>query len=358
MPLKRFMQSNSDNIIFFQIWDETGKIIAASGNLEKLPIKFIQSETDNYQDSGFRNIYRITELGALRLVVKSNNELFQGSKMVQRICAIYFGLIPYLKQVEGKQRQHFDSIIKRFSHNLIKFQLRFKGNFDRLISDSARSRPFSEFKEEVQRRIEANISMAATDVCQMSHRAIDLDAQIDTLRVISGYADIAMKEKKIKANLQKTIFRLANPFVEEFRKRGIEFEIDIKPSKAGENKVSIAPNLFNAAIWQLLDNASKYALDNNNITITSDLENKPPQLNISMISVCIDLDEENLVFLEGRTGRNAGNKAENGIGLFIVKKALVLMGANISVKNLGFICEDKGFKYCKHSFTITFSTLP
>jgi len=350
------MERNSNNIIFFQLWDDIGKIIASSGNLEKLPAKFSQHETDNFQDSGFRNIYRKAELGALRIVVKDDDELFQGHKMISRVCAVYFGLIPYLKQIENKQRQHFDSIIRRFAHNLIKFQLRFKGNFDRLISDSARSRPFSEFKEEVQRRIESNTSMAAIDVCQMSHRAIDLDAQIDTLRVISGYADMAMKESKIMANLQKTVFRLTNPFIEEFRNRGIEFEIDIKPSKSGANKVFIAPNLFNAAVWQLLDNASKYALDNNNIIITSDLENKPPQLSISMVSVCIDEDEEELVFLEGRRGRNAGNKAENGIGLFIVKKALNLMGAGICVKNEGFICEDKTFKYCKHSFIITFST--
>lgn len=351
------MQINNLSIVFFQLWDNTGKSVGFNGNLDKLPIIFSKNETDNFQDSGYRNIYRKTELGAVRLIVDSNNELFQGSKMVSRVCAIYFGLIPYLKNIESKQRQHFDAIIKRFAHNLIKFQLRFKGNFDRLISDSSRSRPFSEFKDEVQKRIESNISMAAKDVCEMSHRAVDLDAQIDTLRVISGYADTAMKEEPIRANLKKTIFRLTNPFVCELGKRGIEFEINIEPAKSGANKVLVAPNLFNAAIWQLLDNASKYALNNKKIIITSNLENKPHQLDISMVSVCIDTDEEELVFLEGRRGRNAGNKAENGIGLFIVKKALNLMGASIKVKNEGFVCDDNGFKYCQHRFSIIFSSI-
>jgi signal transduction histidine kinase len=264
-------------------------------------------------------------------------------------------MIPRLKQSENSHRQRFESINKRFAHNLIKFQTRFKGNFSRLISDSARERPFSEFQEEVRRRIEANTNVAAQDVCQMSHRAVDLDAQIDTLRVISGYADTPSPNNRIRVNSLKTIFRLTNPFVEELSKRGVKINVNIAPVKSGSDKVLVDPSLFNAAIWQLLDNASKYVLDNTLIDITSNLSDHPQKLQLSMQSVCIDPDEEELIFLEGRKGRHAGKKGENGIGLYVVRKALDLMGAKISARNTGFIENRDGFKYCSHQFIIEFT---
>lgn len=350
------MQENNE-FVAFQLWDASEKLVAHYGEIDKLPLIFRQKTIENFSEDEFRNIYRKNDLGSVRVIVKNNNPLFQGSKGVARGCAVFLGLIPHFKQVEKNHRQHFDSVIKRFAHNLVKFQTRFKGNFSRLISDKARSRPFEELKDEVKRRIESNTDIAAEDVCQISHRAGDLDAQIEMLRVVSGYADSA-PEDTIKADLRKTIFRLSNPFFDEFTKRNISIRIDISLAETRETKVAIKPGLFNAAVWQLLDNASKYAVDGEEIQISAKLDETPQKLEIAMISVCIDDDEKDLVFLENYKGRNAGSKAESGIGLFIVKKALSLMGAKINVANEGFVSNKNGFKYCRHRFTIEFQRMP
>lgn len=346
------MEENNE-IIVFQLWDLNGKIIAQHGEIEKLPTIFSKKINENFHSNGLRNVYRKNEVGSVRLIVGDDNQSFQGTRGVTRGCAIFLNLIPYFKQNEKSHRQHFDSIIRRFAHNLIKFQTRFKGNFDRLISDNARSRPFAELKKEVKRRIESNTDIAAEDVCQISHRAVDLDAQIETLRIISGYADTPL-DSTVKVDLQKTIFRLANPFFDEFKKRNIEININIPPVKSGTDKVLIDPGLFNAAVWQLLDNASKYALDGEKIEITSKLNENPKKLEFSMTSVCINDDEKDLIFLEGYKGRNAGKKAEHGIGLFIVKKALNLMASKIHVDNGCFVSNSDNFKYCRNKFIIEF----
>ena len=338
-----------------QLWDSSDKEVVSLGELDKFPVLFQQRITENFKADGYRNIYKKIKSGSVRIIVKENNTFFQGTKMVTRNCAVYLSLIPKFKQVENSQRQHFDSIIKRFAHNLVKFQTRFKGNFGRLISDTARSRPFEELQEEVRRRIEANTSIAARDVCQMSHRAVDLDAQIETLRIISGYADSSRPESKIKVDLQKTIFRLVNPFIEELGKRRIKLNLNLPSVASGADKVLIAPNLFNAAIWQLLDNASKYALEGNDINISAVLEKGNQTLTFAMVSVCIDEDELEKVFYERYKGRHAKNKAVSGIGLYVVRKALSMMGGKISVKNDGFVTEVNGFRYCKHQFVIEFS---
>ena len=345
----------NDDVVAFQLWDANGKQVVSTGEFQRLPLSFQQRPTENFHESKLRNIYRKKDIGAVRIVTHENDPLFQGTKGVARACAVYLSLIPRFRQIEINQRQHFDSIIKRFTHNLIKFQTRFKGNFNRLISDNARSRPFNELQKEVKARIEGNTSIAAQDVCQMSHRAVDLDAQIDTLRVISGFADSARAESPIRVKLQQTIFRLSNPFIDELNRKSISLIVNIPSATSGEEKVLVAPGLFNAAIWQLLDNASKYALDGTQINITAELRSRPQKLVIAMTSVCVDEDEKEKIFLEGYRGRNAGNKAENGIGLFIVRKALGLMGARVHFENEGFVEEKNGFKYCKNKFTIEFA---
>lgn len=345
----------NDDIVAFELWDKTGKLVADFGEINKLPKNFQLQVTENFREGELRNIYRNTDDGAVRLIVNTNSSFFQGTKGVARACQIYLSLIPKFKQIQNKERNYYDTLLRRFAHNLVKFQTRFKGNFSRLISDAARSRPFSELKDEVKRRIEQDTDRAAEDVAQMSHRAVDLDAQIDTLRIIAGYADSPDPSNKIGVSLQKTIFRLINPFVEELQKRNIKFIISIPQVNNNTEKVLVDPGLFNAAIWQLLDNASKYVKDNTEITISASLNTNPQTLELSMISVCIDKDEEELIFLEGKKGRHAGQKGEHGIGLYIVKKALGLMGAKISVKNEGIEDQHEGFQYCKNKFVIEFS---
>lgn len=344
-----------NGIISIEFWDVTEKYFFVFGDRDKLPQIFQERQTENFQEGELKNIYRKFPDGAVRLVVDADDELFAGSRGAALACAIGLRFCQRFKQTEEGRRQHFDSIIKRFAHNFIKFQTRFKGNFNRLISDKARSRPYSEFQEEVRRRIEENTNQAAHDVCQISHRAVDLDAQIETLRIISGYADVPSQSSRIKVSLQKTIHRLINPFVEEFQKKKIEIKNEIPQATTGDEKTLIEPSLFNAAFWQLLDNVSKYALEGTTVTVSADLRSRPQKMEINMISICIDPDEEEAVFFEGTKGRHSGTKGESGIGLFIVKKALKLMGAQIHVKNEGFVEEKYGYRYCRHKFSVEFA---
>ena len=349
------MQKSSNDVIVFELRDKTGRLLANYGDISALPAVFSEKATENFSEGSLRNIYRENEIGSIRVVSNKESSLFPGTRGATRACSVYLSMIPHFRRIENAHRQRFDAVIKRFAHNLIKFQTRFKGNFATLMSDKARSRPFAEFQEEVKRRIDENTLIAARDVCQMSHRAVDLDAQIEALRVISGYATKPKPEDMTRVDLRKTIFRLTNPFVEELKNRNVSIDSKVPAIISGDDKVLVDPGLLNVVIWQLFDNASKYAKNDSIIEITADLINKQQKLEISMVSVCIDQDELGQVFLEGRKGRHAGSKGESGIGLFIVKKALTLMRADVAVSNEGTVCQIEKFPYCKQQFTITFA---
>lgn len=344
-----------DGIVFFQIWDSKGRVIARYGEENKLPFNFQLKVVENFREGGLQNVYRKNADGAVQLVIQEESHMFQGAAARTRACSIYLSLIPKLKQIEQSQRQHFDAIIQRFAHNLIKLQARFKANFSRLISDAARGRPYSELKEEVGRRIEGNLDSAADDVLQMAHRTVDLDAQIETLRIISGFAEESAPSDPIRVDLQKAMFRITHPFFKEFRDKDVNINVNIQSATSGSEKVQVIPQFFSAAMWQLFDNASKYVKSGTTIEITASLNTRPQKMEIAMTSVCIDEDETELIFLEGKTGRHSGKKSGSGIGMFIVRKALGLMGARISVKNESEVGVFDKFKYCKHRFTIEFS---
>ncbi|MES2437138.1 MAG: ATP-binding protein [Patescibacteria group bacterium] len=351
------MNQNSEGIIFYELRNFKGNIVARHGQLDLLPDIFSKNNRENFSQKGLKNAFRENANGSIQLIVDENADLFQGSKAIQRACSIYLSLIPKFKEIEVGQRQSFDAIIRRFSHNLIKFQNRFKNNFVRLISDKARARPYAEFTREVKRRIEENTSAAADDVCQMSHRAIDLDAQIETLRIIGGYADNT--GTLLPTNIERALYRLTNPFIDELKKKNVDIRINLQNSD--RNKINIVHSLFNAAIWQILDNACKYVLNDTTIDISGDLALKQKKISISMDSVSIEKDEEEIIFLENRQGRNIKNgikseisKNGSGIGLYIVRKALSYMKAKISVVNTGFIKNDSGYPYSHHVFEVEF----
>ena len=193
----------------------------------------------------------------------------------------------------------------------------------------------------------------------MSHRAKDLDAQIETLRIISGYADNT--GSFLPTNLKKALYRLTNPFVDELTKRNIEVVINISDNTAARNKIKLVHSLFNASIWHIFDNANKYALSGTTVEITADFNANPKKMLISMTSVSIEKHEKNIIFLENRQGKNvkkihgAGITQDGvGIGLFIVRKALDLMKAKISVVCGEFIKEEGGYPYSKNTFVISF----
>jgi|GEM_PF-5830932 len=348
-----------DGIVHFELWDSAGTLLAKGGSTEGLHQDFILKHKDNFSVGSLRNAFRENEHGSVRVVVNREHSDFQGKTAVRRACGVYLSLIPRLQQSRDSERQHFDSIIRRFAHNLIKFQKRFKDNFARLISDKARARPYKDFQKEVERRIKGNTSTAANDICQMSHRAIDLDAQIETLRIIAGYADAS--GSFLKADLAKAMFRLTNPFFHELDKRGVTVDVQISQADAAHFRTPIMHDMFNAAVWQLFDNISKYAMRGSKVTISADLQSTPQRLFISTTSVSIETDETDLIFLEGRRGKYiksgaAGSLAKegSGIGLYIVRKALSFMKAHITVSNEGLIVEKDGCPYSKHIFTITF----
>lgn len=345
-------------MIYYEVKNKSGRTIAS--NIKDCPVldQFIGKETESVKFKNSRNVYRENETGKVRLIIVNENDFQASNRLVNRVLNVYFDLIPEFKKLENSHRQYFDTIIDRFAHNLIKVTQRLKAHLTRLAPDSVgeKSATYVDFKSEVERRLKGNTFLAADDICQISNRITDLDAQIEGLRIICGFAD-RVKPSFVNSSISRAIIRLYHPFLKEFEKKSIKINLQIPQKISDENKVRLDYQLFSVIMWQFFDNAIKYARPNSEIIFKAELDKDPKVLYCEMTSLLIEQDEIDKVFQEKYKGKNAKDITGDGIGMFMIKRALDLMGASLIIEpDIKTLENYNDKKYCKNLFTFKFKT--
>lgn len=343
-------------MIYYEIRNTADKILA--GDIENCPVLnlFTGKECENIQVGKNRNVYRKVSDGSVRIVITDDDAICRSNRQRELMINVYLSLLPSFKEIERRNRQYFDWILGRFTHNLIKIQSSLKSQLQRLASDSAKAQSnYSSFKNEVERRIKGNTSSAAEDLCQVSNRLVDLDAQITGLRVISGLAE-KIKPSYVNANINTLLSRLTHPFAKDFSKLNVTIVNKVPNDTADKNKIRIDWQLFNFAMWHFFDNATKYTHPNSEIVFTASLQEKDIKtLRCEMLSLKIEKEESDKIYMEKYRGVNAKKIQGEGIGMFMTKKALNLMKATIEVQPDHSTCIDhNGSVYCKNTWIFTF----
>ena len=264
---------------------------------------------------------------------------------------IFLNLAPQLQCVETSQRQHFDAIIQRFIHNLVNVNKKLKGAIQSLASEKAKnSESKMEFIAEVKRRIENNTHNAAAVINNISKRTADLDSQITGLRLISGFSE-GLKASLINIDLRQALNRFILDFNDEIEKSNSIIKLEI-PSGI---KVRIDYDLLKFAFSQFFDNSSKYILPGCPL-IFSIYKNTSRDITIEcrMTSLKIYKDEINNIFFENTRGKEARKVIQgNGLGMFMIRKALKLMGGSIYAEcNNSEITTKNENEYGENSFFI------
>ncbi len=343
-------------MIYFEIRNKQDRVLAS--NLESCPGEIIDSlvgkEKENVRIGNVRNAFREDADAEIQLVIVNDKELSNSTRGISRVAATYLSLVPQFLEIERRQRAHFDVIIGRFAHNLVDIDRKVKGHLERLAPDTLREKTYADFRDTVEERIKSNTQSAANDVCQIAHRATDLEAQIAGLRVISGLAD-EIAPSLIDANILRTLRRLQQPFLSELEKKQIRIDNRIDMAEADRRKVRIDPQLLNVALSQFFNNAAKYALAGTAIVIDATFENEHCVVKVEMDSLLIEHYETNKIFQEKYKGRNAKKLPGNGIGMFMTRRALRIMKADIEVHpQAGTEQIVDGKKYCKNVFLLKF----
>jgi|GEM_PF-3170882 len=137
------------------------------------------------------------------------------------------------------------------------------------------------------------------------------------------------KLERQRHTLSKAFLSIAHSFFQEFAERDIYFNID-----ENETEVLMDYGLFQVGLYQIMDNAVKYARKSSDISVTFLEKDKKVQLAIEMSSLKIEKNELEKITQEKFCGRQAKKSKKNGKGLGMsrAKKALEATGIELAIE--------------------------
>jgi len=262
-------------MIFHEVRDTQGKIV--SSNLENCSFckKFKNEESENTVIGDHRNVFRSFDNGSVRLISENNNELISSTRARERTACAFRELIPILSRLKENDDLRYSIL----SHNLTETHANLQGEIGTIIDD-----------ELLQGTTQLDLSLR---------------------------------------NIKQVLLSLSYPFYKDLGAKRILFSIDFTEGFAEENLAMIDYNFFNVAIHHFMNNVVKYCKYNSSVSVNLLLN--PLRLEFSMLSVHIDNMELDKIFNLNYSGKNVGNLAGSGIGMFMTKKALLLMNSDIKI---------------------------
>ncbi len=188
---------------------------------------------------------------------------------------------------------------------------------------------FSEQRDEVAAKLDS--SQAAETLLYLQKRIVELGAHMVSFELLHLNDEIELS--KNHHNIRRLILNVWHAFDDNRESTGLNLKFHFDNDEAESNKVFLDYKIFNAALYNFLNNTFKYAHPHTDIHVdfSHNLSTGEFELIFSMRSLRVEPDELDSIFDLGKRGKNARERG-NGIGMFVVKKALNLNGFNIHVR--------------------------
>jgi len=194
---------------------------------------------------------------------------------------------------------------------------------------------YSDSLNNISECVKVDIKSAADLICYIHKRINDMRAHLLGVEVI--HAGDYFEAKLSKVSLRRAILSQCTPFLGQFDENLIKLKFFFDDSF----EVEVDKNMFSLVVYNFFSNAVKYIKPDSEIRMNYISEQRC--LDISMISLRIEKGEIKNLFDEGTRGVNAVDVPGKGIGLFVLKRALELMGK-------GNMYIDPNYTKCDHEY--------
>jgi signal transduction histidine kinase len=311
----------------------------------------LDSFDGNLNGSRVRKIYRNIDGYDLELWGNDYDYKLLGNKHIaDKTAEAYINIIKLSKGL----RNEFGKEYAIISHNLITAYSLLQDSIEKVIPEFtlADTKNYLEQLDIVKNVLAKDQQNAAEGFLTITKRSVCIQAQLEGFKILSGVKQINIG----KHNIDKVVKNIVHPFYDDFNKKNIEIKYHIDFDYADNNPLETDYKILNMALHHILNNAVKYTLPYSPIHIGFD--GKARTLYFKMMSVKIENDEIDKIMELGYRGKNIDrNDPGEGVGMYMVKKALDLINAIIKVESdPGTETKDLfGIKYTKNKFSIIFS---
>lgn len=333
-------------MIFYELRTNEGSIVA--GNLAECPHlpAFAGKEHADVESGGIRNMVRSSDAGTVRIIAPHNHELVVSAKIRERSANAFLAILPSIQTLKRDEEVRYTIL----SHNLTTTHKRLRDEIDAIIPAStlARCKNYNDQIDMVRRQIKKmNPDDVAAGVLQLAKRVSDLSAQIEGFEMLKGESatDFDMY------NMRNVLLNFVYPFYDELNAKRIRLTIRIEHDFAEQHRVPLHYGFFNVAMHHFLNNIVKYARPDSIVNV--DMLETPLQLKFSMKSIRIDNDELQKIFELEYSGRHVDDLGGEGVGMFMVKKSLEMLGGTMRIA-ANYASEESydGRRYVDNTFVL------
>ena len=142
----------------------------------------------------------------------------------------------------------------------------------------------------------------------------------------------------------------------DLQEQGVSFEFETSEEYFEKHKVILDPKMINVALHHFFQNMTKYVCHNTSMQIVLIAQDDVVELYVKMMSLKIESEELDNIFERGVSGKNVGNLAGQGIGMFVIKSALEHFCASVRIEPDHTITTTvDGKEYTLNNFIFSFS---
>lgn len=338
-------------MIFYELIDKDGVVLASTFvSFEgKDAFKNLESRAER---NGVQYAYRKYECGIVRLIATEQDATYLASgRQATKTLDAYSQVISLLSNFENRHKKQYTIL----SHNLVTTHGRLMDLTGSLVPGQriASAGTHDDQIEIVEKVLKGNTRKSSDIVLSIAKRTADLQAQIDGFSILSGTFDCDLESHNGFRLLHNIIF----PFVGKLFENKISIKWHGSEDLAESNKLRTNYSAFNVAMHHFFNNVIKYARKGSILDIEFDAVAK--KLIFTMKSVKIDQAEIQDIFEIGVRGKYVEDSdiEGDGIGMYMVKVALDLLGAKILIVP-DYATEDydpaTNNTYVKNKFLICF----
>lgn len=282
-------------------------------------------------------------------LITDEREIVERPRFFKEKLQVYLDFIPTIKSVEHRARAKAETHNKRLLHDLTALNgHNIQEVFNIIPEEELRTK-----KEGRKKFIEDQIKQQIQKVPDMIMNIMKNNAGIKMeFSVAEKLYGANHKIEKQKHNVRRALMNILHLFFQDFADKGIYVNIE-----ESDTEIMLDYGIFQVAMYQIFDNAVKYAMNNSDIKISFFMKDTYFCLAIDMTSLKMEEDELSKLTQEGFCGRQAKKLKKNGkgIGLFNVKKVLTLMHIKLDIFPLN---KDQtilnGVEYGNNRFLIKF----
>ncbi len=288
-------------------------------------------------------------------IITNDHKIVRRSRSFKEKLSVYFDFIEDISRIKKRAYTKANAHTRRLVHSLDSLSAHNIQEIYNLIPESElRNQQKEDRKQFIQNEVKKQIKRVHKTILNLikMNEAMKMEFAMFN-RLTEG---VSQKSDRQRHKIYQAFMSVAHTFFQDFADRDIFLNI-------GDSEIEVVMDyeLFQVAVYQILDNATKYARKSSNIDVVFIRNENNVHIDIYMSSLLIEADEVDKVTQDGFCGRHAKQAGKNGkgIGMFMVRKAMNLNEGQMIIKANVSASESIRFndkEYNDNKFTLIFES--